>query len=179
MIHAVIAAQERGKTPLDFVLLLGMFIDMETVRQIIDRYPEGERGIIQIMQDIQKKFNYLPRESLIEVSTALRIPLSRLYSIATFYSAFSLKPRGKHLCTVCMGTACHVRGAPMVLSRIEERLQIKAGETTEDNEFTLETVNCLGACALAPIVVIDGQYYGQTTVNKVDTLLNKYCEEEN
>jgi NADH-quinone oxidoreductase subunit E len=102
------------------------------------------------------------------------MPMSKIYSIATFYAGFSLNPRGKHLCTVCMGTACHVRGAANVLDRIEERLGIKSGATTPDKLFTLETVNCLGACALAPIVVINGVYYGQTTVNKVDVVINKY-----
>jgi NADH:ubiquinone oxidoreductase subunit E len=152
---------------------------MDKIRQIVNRYPDGKRSIIQIMQDIQSEFKYLPQDCLVEVSRILHIPASRMYSIATFYSAFSLKPRGKHLCTVCLGTACHVRGAPQVLSRIEERLQIASGETTKDNKFTLETVNCLGACALAPIVVIDGEYHGQTTVNKVDKLLDKYGEEKN
>jgi NADH-quinone oxidoreductase subunit E len=108
----------------------------------------------------------------------MQVPLSSIYSIATFYAAFSLKPRGKHLCTVCMGTACHVRGAPAVLNRLEERLKIKTGGTTEDDQFTLKTVNCLGACALAPIVVVDDEYHGQTSVNKVDKLIKQY-EKEN
>lgn len=125
------------------------------------------------------EYNYLPENALRYVSRRLKMPLSCIYSLATFYTAFSLIPRGKHLCTVCMGTACHVRGAPNVLSRIEDRLGIKAGSTTEDNLFTLETVNCLGACALAPIVVIDGRYYGQTTVNKVDKLLDEYEKKTN
>ncbi|OGC42762.1 NADH dehydrogenase, partial [candidate division WOR-3 bacterium RBG_13_43_14] len=125
-------------------------------------------NIIQLLEEIEDKYNYLPFDALKELSKKEKIPLSKLYSIATFYGAFSLTPRGKHVCTVCMGTACHVRGAYSVLFRLEEKLKIKAGSTTEDNEFTLETVNCLGACALAPIVVIDGEYHGQVTVNKVD-----------
>ncbi|MEO0122530.1 MAG: NADH-quinone oxidoreductase subunit NuoE [candidate division WOR-3 bacterium] len=151
---------------------------MKDINRIIEQYIEKEIDLIQVLHNIQNKYNYLPREVLEYVSRALHIPLSKIYSIATFYAAFSLVPRGKHLCTVCMGTACHVRGAPAVLSRIEERLNIKSGETTPDNQFTLETVNCLGACALAPIVVIDGEYHGQTTVNKVDKLLEKYAKED-
>mgnify|MGYP000032388172 CR=1 FL=1 len=151
---------------------------MKNIDNIIRQYSEKKIDLIQVLHNIQNEYNYLPKDVLEYVSRALHIPLSKIYSIATFYAAFSLVPRGKHLCTVCMGTACHVRGAPAVLSRIEERLNIKSGETTPDNRFTLETVNCLGACALAPIVVIDGEYHGQTTVNKVDKLLEKYAKEE-
>ncbi len=130
--------------------------------------------IIQVLIDIQEQYNYLPRENLEYVSQRLKVPLSKIFSIATFYAAFSLNPRGKHLVTVCLGTACFVRGVSNVLKRIEDRLGIEAGETTEDNMFTLETVNCLGACALAPIMVVDGNYHGQTTVQKVDSILDKY-----
>jgi NADH-quinone oxidoreductase subunit E len=145
---------------------------------ILQKYGHHHSHIIQILQDIQVLFNYLPEDALRYISNKLKMPLSKIYSIATFYSAFSLTPRGKHLCTVCMGTACHVRGAVSVLNRIEERLGIKSGATTSDNLFTLETVNCVGACALAPIVVIDGQYHGQTTVNKIDEVIDKYNGEK-
>ena len=152
---------------------------MKKVDRILKKYGYQKSRIIQVLNEIQKIHNYLPREVLQYISQQLKLPLSNIYSIATFYAAFSLKPRGKHLITVCMGTACHVRGAPAVLSRLEERLKIQAGNTTQDNQFTLRTVNCLGACALAPIVVIDDEYHGQTTVSRVDKLLNKYAEEEN
>jgi NADH-quinone oxidoreductase E subunit len=151
---------------------------MKKIDDILKKYDYKKSRIIQILNEIQKIYNYLPRENLQYISQQLKLPLSNIYSIATFYAAFSLKPRGKHLITVCMGTACHVRGAPAVLSRLEERLKIRTGSTTEDNQFTLRTVNCLGACALAPIVVIDDEYHGQTTVNRVDKLLNKYAEEK-
>ncbi|MCK4674072.1 NAD(P)H-dependent oxidoreductase subunit E [candidate division WOR-3 bacterium] len=147
---------------------------MKKVENILHKYGYQMSHIIQILQDVQVEFNYLPKEALEYVSQRLKMPMSKIYSIATFYAGFSLNPRGKHLCTVCMGTACHVRGAANVLDRIEERLGIKSGATTPDKLFTLETVNCLGACALAPIVVIDGEYHGQTTVNKVDVVINKY-----
>jgi NADH-quinone oxidoreductase subunit E len=151
---------------------------MSKIEKILKNYHYKRSRIIQILQTIQAEYKYLPKDTLEYVSQKLKMPLSRIYSIATFYAAFSLTPRGKHLCTVCMGTACHVRGAPDVLARIEEKLDIKAGATTADKMFTLETVNCLGACALAPIVVVDGTYHGQTTVNKVGGLLDKYDEEK-
>ncbi len=151
---------------------------MQIIDKIIKRFKEKEIDLIQLLHEIQNEYNYLPQDVLEYVSKTLHIPFSKIYSIATFFTAFSLTPRGKHVCTVCMGTACHVRGAPGVLSRLEERLGIKAGETTKDKQFTLESVNCLGACALAPIVVIDGEYHGQTTVNKVDKLLEKYAKEK-
>jgi len=106
------------------------------------------------------------------------VPLSQAYSVATFYNAFSLKPKGKHCVTVCMGTACHVRGSPQVLDRLETKLGVRAGETTTDHLFTLETINCLGACALGPIVVTDGEYSGQMTTRKVDTLLKSMLRAE-
>jgi NADH-quinone oxidoreductase subunit E len=151
---------------------------MKKVENILREYGYQRSRIIQILQDIQVEFNYLPKEVLEYVSQELKMPLSKFYSVATFYAGFSLNPRGEHLCTVCMGTACHVRGAANVLDRIEDRLGTTSGATTSDKLFTLETVNCLGACALAPIVVIDGDYHGQTTVDRVDKLLDKYSEKK-
>ena len=150
---------------------------MKKTEDIIRKHGYRGSAIIQILTDIQAEYNYLPKENLVYTSQRLKVPLSKIYSIATFYAAFSLNPRGKHLITVCSGTACFVRGVSDVLNRIEDRLGIKAGCTTPDNMFTLETVNCLGACALAPIVVVDGDYHGQTTVQKVDTILDKYREQ--
>ena len=147
---------------------------MKKIDAILRKHNFSSSRIIQILSEIQVIHNYLPKDVLEYVSKQLRVPLSNIYSISTFYSSFSLKPRGKHLVTVCMGTACHVRGAPAVLARIEERLGIRTGNTTSDNQFTLKTVNCLGACALAPIVVVDDEYHGQTTVNKIDTLVQRY-----
>lgn len=151
---------------------------MSTTEAILKKYGYEGSKVIQVLTEIQAQYNYLPRENLEYVSQRLKIPLSKVYSIATFYAAFSLVPRGEHMITVCSGTACFVRGVTDVLKRIEDRLGVKAGFTTEDNMFTLETVNCLGACALAPIVVVDGEYYGQTTVQKVDAILDKYQKAE-
>jgi len=144
------------------------------VALVIDKYGADKGQLISILQDIQAELYYLPREALVQVSDTMDIPLSRVYSVATFFRAFSLKPRGKHLINVCLGTACHVRGASKVLEQIERSLDISLGETTADARFTLETVNCMGCCALGPVVNVDGEYFGQMNAGKVDSLLAKY-----
>ena len=143
------------------------------VKEIIQRYNQDKSFLVPILQDVQKRFNYLPREALNSVSTLLGIPLSQIYHVATFYKAFSLLPRGKHQFQLCLGTACHVRNAPLLGDHIERTLGIKAGETTADLEFTFETVNCLGACALGPILVVDEEYHGQMTISKANKILKK------
>lgn len=139
--------------------------------KIVEREGASEGALIAVLEKIQERYRYLPPEALILASAWLNVPLSQAYSVATFYNAFSLVPRGKHCMSVCMGTACHVRGSPRILDRLESQLGIEAGETTPDRLFTLETVNCLGACALGPIVVTDGNYSGQMTTQKIDRLL--------
>lgn len=147
---------------------------VEKVRTIIDRY-HGDRGmLLSILQDVQAESNYLSREAVTEVHKVLNVPLSQVYSVATFFKSFSLKPRGRHLINVCLGTACHVRGAPRILENMERELGIKQGQVTGDLKFTLETVNCVGACALGPIVIIDGEYSGEMTSDKVKPLLERY-----
>lgn len=130
-----------------------------------------ESYLIARLTEIQERYHYLPHNALVLLSESLDIPLAQIYAVATFYNAFSLKPRGAHLVRVCMGTACHVRGAPQILDRIESKLEIHAGETTRDRSVTLETVNCLGACALGPITVVDNEYAGQMDIAKADRLL--------
>jgi len=130
-----------------------------------------QRALIQVLQDIQDRFHWLPPESLEHVAEALGVPLVQVYGVATFYKSFSLSPRGRHICTVCLGTACHVRGGGAVLDEFERRLGIAAGQTTPDGGYTLERVNCLGACALAPLAVVDGRYHGQMTEAKVQSVL--------
>jgi len=147
---------------------------VEKVKSILYRYQRDDSQLVSILQDIQQEYNWLPKEALEEVSDGLGIPESRVFSVATFFKAFSLKPRGRHLINVCLGTACHVRGAVRVLERIERELGVMPGETTSDSKFTLETVNCVGACALGPIVIIDGEYHGQMATNKITPLLEKY-----
>ena len=134
----------------------------------------ADASLVSILEEIQGRYRYLPREAMILVSERLGVPLSQVYSVATFYHAFSLVPRGRHTISVCTGTACHVRGAVQVLGRLETVLGIRPGETTRDRQFTLETVNCLGCCALGPVVVIDGEYEGQMTIKKVDRLLKRW-----
>ncbi len=145
----------------------------EKVTEIIQKYNSDKGFLVPILQDVQKEFNYLPREALNAVGTILNLPLSRIYELATFYKAFSLKPRGRHQLSLCVGTACHVRGATLLQESIERGLNIKAGETSDDLEFTFETVNCLGACALGPILVVDEEYQGQVTLSKTNKILKK------
>jgi NADH-quinone oxidoreductase subunit E len=145
----------------------------EKVTEIIQKYNSDKGFLVPILQDVQKEFNYLPREALTALSTILALPLSRIYEVATFYKAFSLNPRGRHQLSLCLGTACHVRGATLLQESIERALDIKAGETSDDLEFTFETVNCLGACALGPILVVDEEYQGQVTLAKTNKILKK------
>ena len=140
---------------------------------ILERYRRNPEQIIAILHALQDQERYLPQEDLRFLAKELQIPPSRLFHISTFYKAFSLKPRGNHQCNVCVGTACHVRGAPLILEEVERKLGIKSGETTPDLEYSLNTVNCLGACSLAPIVMVDGEYYGNSSVPTVGRMLKQ------
>ena len=146
----------------------------ECVKGIIGNYGANPDSLISMLQDIQSEYHYLPEEALRQVAKTLELPLVQVYGVATFFKAFSLKPRGKHSVHVCLGTACHVRNAPSVLGEVERQLGVKNSETTQDMQFTLETVNCLGACALGPILVVDGKYYGQMNAGKVKKTLSEY-----
>ena len=144
------------------------------VKQVLQKYQHDKSLLVDILQDIQSETSYLPKEVLEETGKGLGVPLSRVYSVATFFKAFSLTPRGRHLINVCMGTACHVRGAVKVLEQIEQELGINTGETTSDLKFTLETVNCVGACALGPMVIIGENYHGEMTPEAVGSVLKNY-----
>jgi NADH:ubiquinone oxidoreductase subunit E len=135
---------------------------------------DQEASLISVLEDIQARHRYLPQDAMILVSERLGVPLSQVYSVATFYNAFTLKPRGKYLIQVCLGTACHVRGSGRVLSEVSKSLNVEPGETTADRQFTLETVNCLGACALGPMMVVEGEYFGRMTPARVRPLLMNY-----
>lgn len=148
------------------------------VKSLITKHNKEKKALIAILQDIQAEYNYLPQEALKIVSVRLDIPLIDIISVATFFRAFSLQPRGQHLITVCLGTACHVRGGPKILEEFERKLNIRPGETTEDRQFSLDTVACLGCCAIGPVVVVDGDYYAQTAIRKVDSILKKYRKKE-
>ena len=144
-----------------------------TVDKILDRYGNEEAELLAVLMDIQAEYNYLPRPALERVSVKMGVSRSRINYMATFFGAFSLKERGKHICTVCMGTACHVRGAPKLVEQVERQFKIEDGETTEDMFLTLETVNCVGACALGPLVILDGEYHGNIKSNKLEKVLKK------
>lgn len=145
----------------------------QEVNRILKRYGNDPTDIIAILQDVQQTYRYLPKDVMETLSQELDIPLSRVYHLATFFRAFSLDPRGKHELHVCMGTACHVRGAPRILEALERGLKIRAGETTPDLQYTLETVNCVGACALGPVVVVDGQSKGKLNPQRAERLLKQ------
>ena len=151
-----------------------MDIDIAKIESIAEGYRGNKGLLVPLLQDIQAECNYLPEEALAKVSEVLEIPLSQVFSVATFFKAFSLEPRGHHQVTVCMGTACHVRGAQRLTEKLERDLGIRSGETTADMEFTLETVNCLGCCALGPVIVVDGKYHGKMESAKLDQVMKNY-----
>lgn len=153
-------------------------IEIAEIMSLIKSHPIEKKSLIPVLQDIQAKYNYLPGIALTALSKTLNVPLIDIIGVATFYRSFSLQPRGEHLITVCMGTACHVRGGPKILQEFERKLNISAGKTTEDKQFTLETVACLGCCAIGPVVVVDGEYHAQTTIRNVSTILKKYRKKE-
>lgn len=156
-----------------------MEVEELKIKSCVTKYNNEKKALISILQDIQDEYNYLPQDALKIVSNSLDIPLTDIIGVATFYRAFSLEPRGEHLATVCMGTACHVRGCPKILEEFERKLNIKAGETTEDGQFSLETVACLGCCAIGPVVIVDGNYHAQTSIRKIGSILRKYMKKEN
>jgi NADH-quinone oxidoreductase subunit E len=145
----------------------------EKVREIVQGYGGDKSYLVPIMQDVQKEFGYLSKDALTAISANLGVPISRVYEVATFYKAFSLKPKGRHHISLCMGTACHVRGAELISGNITDMLKIKDGETSADMEYSFETVGCLGACALGPIIVADGEYHGEMNIAKTTKLLKK------
>lgn len=146
----------------------------ESVSEILSQYQSDPGSVIAILQDVQAEFSYLPPEVLKMISRKLAIPLSRVLSLATFYRAFSLTPKGRHPIHVCLGTACHVRGAQLVLEKLERELGIKSGQTSADGEFSLDEVRCVGCCGLAPVVTVGDEVHGKTTQIKVAGLVKKY-----
>lgn len=153
--------------------------DVSEIEDLLNVEKDGENAsLMAVLEHVQARYRYLPKDALILISERMGVPLSQAYSVATFYNAFSLEPKGKHIISVCLGTACMVRGARKVLDRVSDKLGIEPGETTQDGEFTLEMVYCLGACALGPITVIDGEHFGQMTASRVDRVLEEFCVEE-
>ena len=149
-----------------------MDVDKTKIKSIVKKHQGLKKNLIAILLDIQDACHYLPPESLHTVADALNMPLIEVIGVATFYRAFSLTPRGEHTCLVCLGTACHVRGGPKILEEFERQLDMKAGDTTKDGKITLETVACLGCCALAPVVTVDDDIHGQMSVLKLQEMLD-------
>ncbi len=148
-------------------------VDTAPVDEILGRYPREEASLIQVLQDVHRAYNYLPCDVLNKVADALDVPLAKVFSVSTFYKAFSLKPQGKTIVKVCTGTACHIRGAGQLIEEIGRQLSIGPGETTEDLGFTLKTVNCVGACAMAPVLIVNEQYHGNAASSDVPKYLGK------
>ena len=145
--------------------------NFEKLPEIFDRYPKTQESLIAVLQDIQKEYQYLPCEALTETSKVLDIPLSKVFSVSTFYNSFSLNERGETVIKICIGTACHIRGAKLIQDQIESLLNLKAGETSKDKKFTIEEVACVGACAMAPVVITNDKYHGSVKISNVKKLL--------
>lgn len=160
----MLAKNDKGKIKMDF----------EAIDQILEKYGHRHSNIIAIMQDVQVLENYLPEEVLRYISRKMEISLTRIYDIATFYKTFSLAPRGRHIIKVCSGTACHLGGAVSNIDQIKRVLNVEEGKTTEDRMFSLETVNCLGTCALAPVIAVGEEYHDAVNPGKVEKILTKY-----
>jgi NADH-quinone oxidoreductase subunit E len=151
---------------------------MEAIDAILNSYPQIEGNLISVLHEVQSHYNYLPEDALRYLSQKTAIPITRLYSIASFYHFFSLKPKGKHQIHVCMGTACHVKGGHKILDELQRRLGIQEGETTADMQITLDAVRCVGACSLAPVVVVDSDTHRHVSLKKARDLLKKYQQPE-
>ena len=143
------------------------------LKKILERYKKQSSKLISILQDIQKEYRYLPEDTLRHISDRISVPLTEIYGVTTFYKSFRLYPPGRHEIVTCMGTACHIRGGPRIVDEIRKILGIEPGQTTKDGEYSLDTVNCLGCCAIGPVMVMDGKYYGQVTPQSVRRLLKQ------
>ena len=153
-------------------------MELATIEKIIHEHGAQKSALIAMLQDIQHEYTYLPHDVLAHLSRTLEIQLSRTYSLATFYRAFSLKPKGRYPITVCLGTACHVGGSVRILEKFERQLSIKAGETTSDLHFGLEVVRCLGCCGLAPVVTVGNDLFGKVILTRVDQIIRQYQRKE-
>ena len=147
--------------------------NQNNIKDILEKYNQDKDNLIQILNEVQDRFGYIPKKAQEEVADYLKITLAEVYGVITFYSRFTLKPKGKYSVSVCMGTACFVKGSEKLLDRVKEKLKIDIGETTPDGKFSLEETRCLGACGLAPVFTINGEVYGKATVQKVDQVLDE------
>ncbi len=153
-------------------------MDVQAVDKILAQFPDTTGNLIAILHAVQNHFHYIPEAELRYIAKKIDVPITQIYSIVNFYNRFSLTPKGKTEIAVCLGTACHVQGAARVIDEIGDKLNIAAGETTDDLAFSLNEVRCIGACSLAPAVVINGETYGQVTPKQVGKILNAYSEKQ-
>jgi len=153
--------------------------DLGKAEEILERYPQEEPALIQVLQDVHRAYNYLPCDVLERVAEALDVPLAKVFSVSTFYKAFSLEPQGDTIVKVCTGTACHIRGAGQLVEELERQLGVGPDETTEDFKFTVKTVNCVGACAMAPLVIVGEKYFGSAKPARVSKYLAEGGADEN
>ena len=154
-------------------------MDFKAVDLVIDKHQEKRTALITILHEIQDKYNHLPEEALRKVASRLRMDLNDLYGVATFYKSFSLTAKGKHSVTLCLGTACHVRGGPRILKEVKKFLNIEPGQTTGDKRFSLNVVNCLGVCAIGPVMLVDGKFYGEMNPVKAKRIIEKLNKRKN
>jgi NADH:ubiquinone oxidoreductase subunit E len=154
-------------------------VDLERASEILAGYPTEEASLIQVLQDVHRAYNYLPCDVLAKVADALDVPLAKVFSVSTFYKAFSLEPQGDTIVKVCTGTACHIRGAGQLVEELERQLGVGPGETTEDMKFTVKTVNCVGACAMAPVLIVGEKYWGSAKSARMAKYLAEGGDDEN
>ena len=148
----------------------------EETKEILKKYPKEKGQLIMILNDIQEKYGYIPKQSQIVISEDLSIPMAEIYGVITFYSRFTLSPKGKYNIAVCLGTACFVKGSEQILERVKQKLGIDVGQTTEDGKFSIDATRCIGACGLAPVFTVNGEVYGKATVKMMDEVLDKLME---
>ncbi len=151
---------------------------IEETREILEKYPKEKNQLIAILNDVQEKYGYIPKQAQMTISEHLEMPMAEIYGVITFYSRFTLTPKGKYNISICLGTACYVKGSQKILDRAKERLKIEAGEVTEDGKFSIDEVRCVGACGLAPVFMVNDEVYGNATVQMLDKVLDELCNEE-
>ena len=148
------------------------------MKELLKNYSQDKSNLIQILNEVQEKYGYIPKQSQIEISNYLNLPMAEIYGVITFYSRFTLEPKGKYNISVCLGTACFVKGSQALLDRLKERLKIDEGQTTPDGKFSIDATRCVGACGLAPVFTINNEVYGKATVKKLNEVLDEYMKKE-
>ena len=145
----------------------------EEMKEILEKYKVDKENLIPILNDVQEKYGYIPKLAQLEISNYLRLPMAEIFGVITFYSRFTLEPKGKYNISVCLGTGCFVKGSQAILDRLKDRLKIEEGKTTEDGKFSIDTTRCVGACGIAPVFTVNNEVYGHATVKKLDKVINE------